>query len=160
MLFRSTAGYNAADKKPTTAAAFFRNSKNKSIREKQNRNFHAIRGGACSDSDPALFTKIGIQTVAESAGLLGIIIASINLSGKLPPSWSVFNLPLLELIASFLVIFGSSIIGAVLDGGLSVATNQALNPSKVAGDPNWYSNLKKPIWNPPGKSPATSHSCH
>lgn len=145
-----TAGYSVADKKPTTAAAFFRNSKNKPIIEKNNKNFHTIRGGACSDSDPALFIKIGIQTIAESAGLLGILIASINFSDKLLPSWSIFNLPFLELIASFLIIFGSSIIGAVLDGGLSVATNQALNPSKVAGDPNWYSNLKKPVWNPPG----------
>jgi tryptophan-rich sensory protein len=33
---------------------------------------------------------------------------------------------------------------------MSAATNQALNPNKVLGDPNWYKNLVKPSWNPPG----------
>jgi len=109
------------------------------------------RGGACSDSDPALFMKIGTTAIFESAALLGIIVSSVKLSNLLPQNFpSVFDLPLLELMASFFVIFGSSFVGALVDGGLSAATNQALNPNQVLGDPNWYANLKKPSWNPPG----------
>jgi tryptophan-rich sensory protein len=112
------------------------------------------RGGACSDSDPALFAKIATTTIAESVVLLGVLLTSVKLSDTTFPGSSIipsiYNLPLLELIASFMVIFGSSFFGALVDGSLSAATNQALNPSKVLGDPNWYANLKKPSWNPPG----------
>jgi hypothetical protein len=112
------------------------------------------RGGACSDSDSALFAKITTTTIAESVVLLGVLLTSVKLSETTFPGSSmipsIYNLPLLELIASFMVIFGSSFFGALVDGSLSAATNQALNPSKVLGDPNWYANLKKPTWNPPG----------
>ena len=112
------------------------------------------RGGACSDSNPALFAKITAAAVAESVVLLGVLLSSVKLSDTTFPGSSmipsIYNLPLLELIASFMVIFGSSFFGAVVDGSLSAATKQALNPSKVLGDPNWYANLKKPTWNPPG----------
>jgi len=108
------------------------------------------RGGACSDSDPALFMKIGTTAIFESAALLGIIVSSVKLSNLLPQNFpSVFDLPLLELMASFFVIFGSSFVGALVDGGLSAATKIALNPNQVLGNP-WYANLKKPFWNPPG----------
>lgn len=109
------------------------------------------RGGACNDSNPALATKIGTTTVAESAALLGILWSSVRSSSGLPPGFPrVFGQPLVELLASFFVVFGSSFVGAVVDGSLSAATNQALNPNKVQGDPNWYANLVKPWWNPPG----------
>jgi len=111
------------------------------------------RGGACSDSNPALFAKIGTTTIFESIAMFGILITSLKVakSGNYP-QWipTVFNEPLVELLASFLVIFGSSFIGAAIDGGLSAATNQALNPNKVLGDPDWYANLVKPGWTPPG----------
>lgn len=111
------------------------------------------RGGACSDSDPALFAKIGTTTIFESMALFGILWSSIQIAAsKNYPTWvpRVMNQPLVELLASFLVIFGSSFVGAILDGGLSAATNQALKPNQVLGDPDWYANLSKPSWTPPG----------
>ena len=111
------------------------------------------RGGACSDSDPALFAKIGTTAIFESMALFGILWSSIQIAAsKNYPTWvpRVMNQPLVELLASFLVIFGSSFVGAILDGGLSAATNQALKPNQVLGDPDWYANLSKPSWTPPG----------
>jgi TspO/MBR family len=110
----------------------------------------ALRGGGCSDSDPTLFFKIGLGAVLEGALMLGTIVASVKLSDKNPSIPSVFNLPLLELLASFAVIFASSLFGSIVDGSLSVASNQVLSPNVVPGDPQWYSKLKKPSWNPPG----------
>mmetsp|Transcript_612 Transcript_612/g.1254 ORF Transcript_612/g.1254 Transcript_612/m.1254 type:complete len:318 (-) Transcript_612:326-1279(-) len=106
------------------------------------------RGGACSDSNPALFAKIGVQAVVESAILLGLLVASVAYADLVPVA--VFGEPLLILLASLVVVFGSSLVGAIVDGGLSAASNQALNPNQVQGDPNWYANLQKPSWNPPG----------
>mmetsp|Transcript_24981 Transcript_24981/g.28581 ORF Transcript_24981/g.28581 Transcript_24981/m.28581 type:complete len:299 (+) Transcript_24981:54-950(+) len=108
------------------------------------------RGGACSDSNPALFVKIGATAIAESFVLLGLLLTSTKLTNNFTSIPTVFNEPLLELLASMMIIFGSSIFGAIVDGGLSAATKQTLNPTKVSGDPNWYANLKKPSWNPPG----------
>jgi tryptophan-rich sensory protein len=111
------------------------------------------RGGACSDSNPVLFAKIGTTSILESAALFGILRSSVKLAASDSyPSWvpSVFGEPLVELLASFLVVFGSSFVGAIVDGGMSAATNQALNPNKVLGDPDWYANLARPWWNPPG----------
>ena len=106
------------------------------------------RGGACSDTNPVLFLKIGTTTLTESAALFGIIFASL----REYPEWvpEVFNQPLLSLLACMFVVFGSSFVGALVEGGMSVATQQVLEPNKVLGDPNWYANLKKPSWNPPG----------
>jgi hypothetical protein len=74
------------------------------------------RGGACSDSNPALFAKITATAVAESVVLLGVLLTSVKLSETTFPGSSmipsIYNLPLLELVASFMVIFGSSFFGA------------------------------------------------
>lgn len=109
-----------------------------------------LRGGGCSDSDPTLFFKIGLGAVLEAALMLGTIVASVKLSDKYTSIPTVFNLPLLELVASFVVIFASSLFGSVVDGSLSAASIQVLTPNMVPGDPNWYAKLKKPSWNPPG----------
>lgn len=107
------------------------------------------RGGACKDSAPALFAKIGAGAAVESAALLGILLASIKYAETLT-SIQVFGEPLPILLASFFVIFGSSFVGAIVDGSMSVASRQALDPTAVQGDPHWYANLEKPAWNPPG----------
>jgi tryptophan-rich sensory protein len=109
-----------------------------------------LRGGGCKDSDPTLFFKVGLGAVLEAALMLGAIVASVSLSDKYPSIPSVFNLPLLELLASFAIIFASSFFGSIVDGSISVASNQVLSPNVVPGDPNWYGRLKKPSWNPPG----------
>jgi hypothetical protein len=109
-----------------------------------------VRGGGCSDTDPTLFLKIGLGAVVETALMLGTIVASVKSSDKYPSIPSVFNLPLLELLASFAIIFASSLFGSIVDGSISVASNQVLSPTVVPGDPNWYSKLNKPSWNPPG----------
>lgn len=111
------------------------------------------RGGACSDTNPMLFLKIGTTTLFESAALFGILWASLKIaSSSSYPAWipTVLNQSLIELLASFGVVFGSSFVGALVEGGMSAATNQALNPTQVVGEPDWYKNLKKPTWNPPG----------
>jgi tryptophan-rich sensory protein len=109
-----------------------------------------LRGGGCSDSDPTLFFKIGLGAVVEAALMLGTIVASVKLSDNYPSIPSVFNLPLLELLASFAIIFASGLFGSIVDGSISVASNQLLSPTVVPGDSNWYAKLKKPSWNPPG----------
>ena len=112
-----------------------------------------LRGGACSDSDPVLFLKLGTTGVFESAALFGILYSSVLLAGSSKyPDWipSILNEPLISLLASMLVVFGSSFVGAIVEGGMSSATNQALKANEIPGDANWYSKLKKPSWTPPG----------
>jgi len=112
-----------------------------------------LRGGACSDSDPVLFLKLGTTGVFESAALFGILYSSVLLAASSKyPDWipSILNEPLISLLASMLVVFGSSFVGAIVEGGMSSATNQALKANEIPGDANWYSKLKKPSWTPPG----------
>jgi len=104
------------------------------------------RGGVCSDTNPVLFAKIGTTAIVESAALFGILLGSTKVNAP----WKIFNQSLAEVLASIFVIFGASFVGAIIDGGMSAATNQALNPNKILGDPDWYANLIKPSWNPPG----------
>lgn len=111
------------------------------------------RGGACSDTTPVMFAKLGTTALLESASLFGILWASVKIANsEFYPSWipTVINEPLVELLASFVVIFASALVGAIVDGSTSAATRQVLAVTKVAGEENWYSNLKKPSWNPPG----------
>ena len=111
------------------------------------------RGGACSDTNPVLFLKIGTTTLFESSALFGILYASILVAASSGyPEWipEVSNQSLVSLLASMVVVFGSSFVGALVEGGMSVATKQVLTPNQVLGDPNWYLKLKKPSWNPPG----------
>lgn len=111
----------------------------------------ATRGGACGDSDPALFTKISVNAVVEAAAMLGILAGSKALAEKFEGlSPSIFGLPLFQWTGLLLIIFASSFVGSIVEGGLSAASNQVLDPNVVPGDPNWYAKLKKPSWNPPG----------
>ena len=110
-----------------------------------------LNGGACDDSDPILFLKIGLSAAIETAALVGIIVGSTRLSSiesiKIP---SISGLSLIQWACLFIVIFFPSIIGSIIDGGLSAASQQILMPNMNPGDPDWYANLKKPSWNPPG----------
>lgn len=112
------------------------------------------RGGeSCSDSDLIVLTKMLIMAVFETAGLVGIIASGLSLSKS--AEWAkqlpqLFGLPLIQFSALAFVVFNSSFVSAFLEGGMSAATNQVLMPNVVPGDPDWYANLNKPSWNPPG----------
>ena len=107
------------------------------------------RGGACQDSNPALFFKVGFSAAMETGLMVGLIVGSKKLSEQfsLP---KLFGLSASTWLSLFLVIFASSFFGSIVDGTMSAATNQVLSPNMTPGDPNWYTNLVKPSWNPPG----------
>ena len=107
------------------------------------------RGGACTDSDPALFVKIGTSAAVEAATMLGTLKLGQYLGEKLEQP-KIADLPLTQWISVFAVIFASSFFGSVVDGGLSAATSQVIDPNVTPGDPEWYDSLQKPSWNPPG----------
>ena len=109
-----------------------------------------IRGGACSDSSPTLFLKIGTSAILETVTMVGLLVASKHVASKFPSLPDFFGLPLSQWVAVFLIIYGSSFFGSLANSGLSAATQQALDPNTTPGDPEWYEKLQKPSWNPPG----------
>ena len=112
--------------------------------------FVVSRGGGC-DSSPVLYFKVALSALFEAAALLGTIslgkTAATCSSLKIP---QVHGLPATVWVALFSTIFASSFFGSFVDGGLSAATNQLLDPNVVPGEANWYSSLQKPWWEPPG----------
>lgn len=110
------------------------------------------RCGACDDTNAALFGKVGVSALLQAAGLMGVLalgkagepilsdLGIPSIFGTSPALWAAF----------FVVIFASSLVGTFVDGGASAALNQALDPNTTPGDPDWYANLAKPWWNPPG----------
>jgi len=118
-----------------------------------------IRGGgvenicAASDTDAMILLKLFVMAGLETLGLLGVIAGGKILSEA---KWCTeqipifYELPLLQWISLLVVIFNSSFVSAFIDGGMSAATNQVIQPNVVPGDPGWYANLRKPKWNPPG----------
>lgn len=108
------------------------------------------RGGACGDSNPALFLKIAINAILETGAMLGVLVGTQKLAEKVQIFSTLAGLPLIQWLGLFVIIFASSLIGSIVEGGISVASNQVLDPNVVPGDPQWYSNLIKPSWNPPG----------
>lgn len=112
------------------------------------------RGGATSDSDAILWLKVLVSAAAETGALLSVFYTSLMLGAfELAENCKmgkVFGLPISYWASILVVVFGSSFFGSLVDGGMSVATQQALDPNVVPGDSAWYANLKKPFWNPPG----------
>jgi len=108
----------------------------------------ACRGGDCSDSNPALFAKIALGVAVETGLMYSLVNFAVNADKmKLYSTTTIRILQAFELLA---IIFGSASFGAVVDTGLSAATKQLLDPNEIPGDGEWYNNLKKPSWNPPG----------
>ena len=107
-----------------------------------------IRGGDLhpKDSNIALFTKVGCKTLLEAGGMLAIITGTRKLTDIVPSLPTISGLSFVQWLGLLVVIFASSLIG----GGVSAATSQTLRPNVTPGDPNWYAELKKPVWNPPG----------
>ena len=56
---------------------------------------------------------------------------------------------IIQTTTLILIIFASSTFGSVVDMGLSAASKQVLDPNSTPNS-EWYSGLKKPVWNPPG----------
>ena len=114
------------------------------------------RGGA---SSLTTLTHAAVGAVFEAGALLGVVKAARALPPgassaiarlKILPSDTIKGLPAAEWFAWCVIIFGSSAVGAVVDGSLRAATNQILMPTRVAGEQGWYASLDKPRWEPPG----------
>lgn len=106
------------------------------------------RGGACSDTDATVLMKVGLSAAVETAALLGVFYVGQELADSL--GGNVFGLPISYWLSILAVVFASSFFGGLVEGGMSAATKQALDPNVIPGDPDWYTRLKKPSWNPPG----------
>lgn len=103
--------------------------------------------GGCK-SDIKLFAEIGLSALVETAGLVGFLAGAQKLSSQysLP---EIFGVDIIIWLSLLLIVFASSFFSSIIDGGISAATAQVLSPSQVPGESNWYTNLKKPKWNPP-----------
>lgn len=108
-----------------------------------------IRAGACSDTDGIVFVKVGVSAAVETVLLLGLFYAGKEIAENTSIG-KVLGLPISYWLSILTVVFGSSFFGSFVDGGISAASDQALDPNVVPGDPNWYAKLNKPSWNPPG----------
>ncbi|KAL7532076.1 hypothetical protein ACHAXR_004413 [Thalassiosira sp. AJA248-18] len=113
------------------------------------RNHQSIscRGGACSDSTPALFMKIASSAAVETGLMFSLFSYAVKANTM---GYSTAIARSIQAAVLLLVIFGSASFGAIVDNGLSAATKQVLDPNQIPGDADWYKNLKKPRWNPPG----------
>jgi benzodiazapine receptor len=104
--------------------------------------------GNCADSSKFILLKTGLTVIAQSGALLAAIY--LGASPRLKSAVTLRGLPLSLWVALISVIFGSSFYGSLVEGGLSQATKQVLNPNVLQGEPNWYNSLKRPWWEPPG----------
>ncbi|CAJ1947911.1 unnamed protein product [Cylindrotheca closterium] len=93
------------------------------------------------------FAKVFIGTTVESVLMHQVLLFAFGLSNEFKDKTFA---SVVQFLLIFSVVFGSSTYGAVIDNGLSAATQQFLSPNEVPGDSDWYSKLQKPSWNPPG----------
>jgi len=112
------------------------------------------RGGSgCGETNTKVAIKAGISATLETLGLMGIMAGAKMLVNKYKiPFLSkvVKGLPVLQWASLFMIIFSPSSIKNLIEGSVSAASSQVLNPSAVPGQQNWYENLRKPWFNPPG----------
>jgi benzodiazapine receptor len=111
--------------------------------------------GDCGGSDSRVAVKAGFSTALEAIGLVTVLAGAKRLSSKSITMVPFLNkvvggLPVLQWASLLVVIFGSSEIKALADGGVSAASKQVLRPDVTPGEGPWYENLKKPWFNPPG----------
>lgn len=115
-----------------------------------------VRGGVSGLS--ATFNTL-VGAVVETAVLLGVVeaarrappsISELVVRFKILPSETVRGLSAVQWASWFVIIYGSSLLGSVADGGLRVASRQILMPAMVAGEQGWYASLDRPGWEPPG----------
>lgn len=89
--------------------------------------------------------KIGIASVAETFIMHQVLLLAISGNSYEGRIGRFFQIALVLSVP-----FGSSTYGSLIDNGLTAATKQIMSPNEIPGDADWYANLKKPIWNPPG----------
>lgn len=89
----------------------------------------ARRGGACSDSTPSLFAKIGLSALVETGLMYALVGAAVNLNAK--GSRTMVATRAVQAAALLVVIFGSASFGSIIDNGLSAATKQLLDPNTI-----------------------------
>lgn len=93
------------------------------------------------------FAKIFIGSIVASFLMHQVLLLACDLANDFRDNTFV---TVVQFLLIGTVVFGSSTYGAIIDNGLSAATKQLLSPNEIPGDADWYSNLKKPSWNPPG----------
>lgn len=115
------------------------------------------KGPICPESNKELFVKTLLNAMLEAAGLLAFLAGSAAVAptvnewvDKLNIPSSINGLSIIQWIACIFVIFSSSTVKTWIQGSVSAATSQSLKPNVVPGDEEWYANLKKPWFNPPG----------
>jgi tryptophan-rich sensory protein len=110
-----------------------------------------------TETNQEIVIKTAVLAALEAGGLLGVIACS-NVVAPTVNDWlsklhipsSINGLSVIQWIALIFVIFSSNTMKSWVSGSISTATNQPLKPDKVPGDQAWYTNLKKPWFNPPG----------
>jgi tryptophan-rich sensory protein len=112
-----------------------------------------------TETNQEIVIKTAVLAALEAGGLLGVIAGS-NLVAPTVNDWmsklhipsSINGLSVIQWIALIFVIFSSNTMKSwvSVSGSISTATKQPLKPDKVPGDQAWYTNLKKPWFNPPG----------
>ena len=86
------------------------------------------RGGACSDSPPALLAKVALGATVETLLMFATLIAATSEKVLSFPSTTT---RVIQALLIFCVIFLSSTYGAIADMGLSAATKQLLMPNEI-----------------------------
>jgi len=110
-----------------------------------------MRGGAC-DSDATMFIKLLPNVILQSILLYFVLLAPTTSSNfPLQDFYPIKNLPFIQYVSIFVVIFASSLVSSAVDGTLSAASKQVLDPNVVpGGETGWYDSLNRPKWEPPG----------
>ena len=106
-------------------------------------------------SDMELALQSSVTTACETAALMGVFegCKALSHNDKLPKlfRYDIAGLGVVQWSSLWIIVFGSGIVRAVVDGSLSAASEQLINPNEVPSESaGWYSSLKKPWFNPPG----------
>ena len=105
----------------------------------------SLRGGACSEGTLTLFGKVAASAAVETLLMYKLLSFGVKLNRTTSQMKRI-----LQIAIAVAVVFGSSYFGQIIDIGMSAATRQVMSPNEIPGDADWYLNLKKPSWNPPG----------
>jgi hypothetical protein len=88
-------------------------------------------------------------TAIEATLMYQLLKLSIDINSTTRTNLSSLTKRIIQTTTLLLIIFASSTFGSIVDMGLSAASKQVLDPNSTP-NPDWYSGLKKPGWNPPG----------